>query len=162
MTTKVPASVLQCIPAAWFDLWVLYYQAKVKSTAPPQDDYVVLDWISEVWTSPCWITYLTISSMLKCSIFQWNIYDHYISGLSLTGTFKILYCLWNKNELNWTDFLYFSRWGIATLQNISLCSKDNDGRGDTSRFPAMETIGAVFHFNSVSLFWGLRLLSQKS
>ena len=37
MTTKVPASALQSIPAAWFDLWVPYYQAKVKSTAPPQD-----------------------------------------------------------------------------------------------------------------------------
>ena len=37
LTTKVPASALQCISAAWFDLWVPYYQAKVKPTAPPQD-----------------------------------------------------------------------------------------------------------------------------
>ena len=36
-TTQVPALALQCITAAWFDLWVLYYQAKVKPTAPPED-----------------------------------------------------------------------------------------------------------------------------
>ena len=29
---------LQCIPAAWFDFWVPYYQTKVKPTAPPQDN----------------------------------------------------------------------------------------------------------------------------
>jgi hypothetical protein len=43
LTAKVPASALQGVVTARFDLWISFHQAKVKPIAPSQDIYLPVD-----------------------------------------------------------------------------------------------------------------------